>query len=97
MDQQDQIDDLLSLNLADPERQLLMRLITADLPRYAQHERDDVLVVLANRRYRQEVEFELPKLMEEANKRGDQARFMELASRKTELAQRMRPLSDMRR
>jgi DNA primase len=97
MDQQDYIDDLLSLNLADPERQLLMRLITADLPRYAQHELDDVLLVLANRRYRQEVEFELPKLMEEANKRGDQTRFMELASRKMELAQRMRPLSDMRR
>jgi DNA primase len=97
MDQQDQIDDLLSLNLADPERQLLMRLITADLPRYAEHELDDVLLVLSTRRYRQELEFELPRLMEEANKRGDQARFMELASRKMELAQRMRPLSDMRR
>jgi DNA primase len=97
MEQQEHIDDLLSLNLSDTERQLLMRLITADLPRYAVHELDDVLLVLANRRYRQELEFELPKLMEEANRRGDQVRFMELASRKMQLTQRMRPLSDIRR
>jgi hypothetical protein len=72
-----------------------MRLLGNDLPHYSERELRELLSVLTSRRYKHEVEVELPKRMHEALSRGDMERFRELSERKMKLAQNMRPLADV--
>ena len=95
MNQKQRIDDIPSLEIANSDRMLLMRLLSNDLPHYNERELRELLSVLTSRRYKHEVEVELPKLMHEALSRGDMERFRELSERKMKLAQNMRPLADV--
>jgi len=97
VDQKHRIDDVLALNLAESDRSRLMRLIANALPRYTEVELQELLLVLKHRRYKQEIEVELPKRIQEALSRGDMSRFKELTERKMRLAQEMRPLADVSR
>jgi DNA primase len=95
VDQKEKIDDVLGLNLAESDRQLLMRLISRELPKFTEAELKDLLLVLTNRRYKQEIEVELPTQLQEAFSRGDMPRYKELIERKTRLVHQMRPLKDI--
>jgi DNA primase len=95
MNQKQRIDDIPSLEITNSDRMLLMRLLGNDLPHYSERELRELLSVLTSRRYKHEVEVELPKRMHEALSRGDMERFRELSERKMKLAQNMRPLADV--
>lgn len=97
LDQRAQIDDVLALDVGESDRQLLMRIISTELPLHAEAELKDLIFVFENRRLKQEIEIELPRQIQEALARGDSARWKELMDRKMRLAQRMRPLADISR
>ncbi|HWZ43747.1 MAG TPA: DNA primase [Candidatus Saccharimonadales bacterium] len=96
LDQRERIDDVLAMALEESDRQLLMRIISTELPLHSEAELKDLLF-MQNRRLKQEIEVELPRQIQEAIAKGDSSRLNDLMDRKMRLIQRMRPPTDISR
>ena len=86
----DNFDDVLQLELSDRDRGRLIGIISENLSAHSQPELEDLLSVIVVRRYRHELEVELPARMAQAYSKGDLALLRDLSNRKMHLLNQMR-------
>ncbi len=83
-------EDVLQLELSEPDRGRLIALISEDILVHNEPELRDLISVMILRHYRHEVEVELPMRMAQAYSQGNLALFKELSERKQHLQNQMR-------